>query len=517
MSKYTSLPPEQNFEAPPANSAPYPNYPFGINTPYPASPTGSNTPYPTSPTSSNAPYPTNITGSNTYPTSPSGNNTYPTSPSGNNTNPNYPPCNNTPYPASYYPTHTGYPSQQPQIMDYPNPGVPQPGTVPQNYPQPGTIPQNYPQPGVFPQPGISGDCPVPGGTGISQPPTAPDLSQIQKIPGYEGITLDYAVLEPPSFPTWEPTDQNRKPVENLPALTEEEVHAAVTEYASEHCCYGSAVARDMQVKEIVMMSAFHYKLETYAEKRESAYCFEPYKGQPIDGPANGPAPPPWDIQATPPGDFKCGKSKFEVPHTAFVKPCHTCVGNSRVICKDCQGNGRKQCTWCKGRGRRSQFDQEEICTSCNGTGFDRCTWCSGTGQVKCKTCDGKGNLKGFVELTVTWTNHVDDYVSETSFPKELILKVQGQVAYEEVNPRVFPINHVYDAALCNASKDFVHRHTTGFPNERILKQRQLLRVIPIGSVKYQWKDRMDEFFVYGYEHKVYFKDYPQKCCCCTIL
>ncbi|GFX87750.1 protein SSUH2 homolog [Trichonephila clavipes] len=292
-----------NFGPPPGNPAPYPNHPY--NTQYPTSPTGNNTSYPTSPVGNNTPYP------------------------------NYPPGNNTPYPATYYPTHTGYPSQQPQMMDYSNPGVPQPGTFPPNYPQPGTVPQNYPQPQ------IGGDCPVPGGN--FQPevcPTAPDISQLQKIPGYEGVTFDNAVLQPPSFPVWEPTDQSRKPVDNLPTLTDDEVHSAVTEYASEHCCYGSAVGRDMQVKEITMMSAFHYKLETFAEKRESAWRFEPYRGQAIDGPSNGPAPAPWDIQALPEQEFKNGTKKYEVPHTAFVKPCHTCVGNARVRCSHCEGNGR---------------------------------------------------------------------------------------------------------------------------------------------------------------------------------
>lgn len=34
-------------------------------------------------------------------------------------------------------------------------------------------------------------------------------------------------------------------------------------------------------------------------------------------------------------------------------------------------------------------------------------------------------------------NHADDFISETSrMPKELVLQVTGQVAYEEENPRV---------------------------------------------------------------------------------
>ncbi|XP_035205370.1 protein SSUH2 homolog, partial [Stegodyphus dumicola] len=185
----------------------------------------------------------------------------------------------------------------------------------------------------------------------------------------------------------------------LPGLSVEEIREAAIQFASENCCYGSGVVRDMQITEIVMISAFHYKLETFAEKRESAWRFVPYNGQSIDGPMNGPAPAPWDVVALPPKEFSDSKAKIEVPHTAFVKPCHTCVGNGRVRCETCHGNGRRQCTWCKGRGRREQND---ICTSCNGTGFDRCFHCSGSGQVKCKTCNSKGNLKGYVELTVTW-------------------------------------------------------------------------------------------------------------------
>ena len=42
-------------------------------------------------------------------------------------------------------------------------------------------------------------------------------------------------------------------------------------------------------------------------------------GQPIDGPNNGPAPGPWDIQASPPQLFQNQKTEIEVPHTASVK------------------------------------------------------------------------------------------------------------------------------------------------------------------------------------------------------
>lgn len=64
------------------------------------------------------------------------------------------------------------------------------------------------------------------------------------------------------------------------------------------------------------------------------------KGGSIDGPMNGPAPRPWDIMAAPTKEFVNSFIKIEVPHTAFVKPCHTCVGNGRVRCNDCTGHGK---------------------------------------------------------------------------------------------------------------------------------------------------------------------------------
>ena len=48
-------------------------------------------------------------------------------------------------------------------------------------------------------------------------------------------------------------------------------------------------------------------------------------GQVIDGPQNGPAPPPWSIPAQPNQIFTPQAMNIEVPHTASVKvktPCY---------------------------------------------------------------------------------------------------------------------------------------------------------------------------------------------------
>ena len=44
-----------------------------------------------------------------------------------------------------------------------------------------------------------------------------------------------------------------------------------------------------------------------------------FSGLSVDGPANGPAPQPWDVVVNPPEMFKDGNYCTIVPHTASVK------------------------------------------------------------------------------------------------------------------------------------------------------------------------------------------------------
>ena len=65
-----------------------------------------------------------------------------------------------------------------------------------------------------------------------------------------------------------------------------------------------------------------------------------------------------------------------------------------------------------------------------------------------------------------------------------------------------------------ASAQLVASHASKFPEEKILRQRHQVRVVPVTKVNYEWKGKARSFFVYGYENKVYVPDnsYPQSCC-----
>ena len=54
-------------------------------------------------------------------------------------------------------------------------------------------------------------------------------------------------------------------------------------------------------------------------------------GQVIDGPQNGPAPPPWSIPAQPNQIFTPQVVNIEVPHTASVKVKTPCYINRTFI------------------------------------------------------------------------------------------------------------------------------------------------------------------------------------------
>ncbi|XP_054751524.2 protein SSUH2 homolog isoform X1 [Lytechinus pictus] len=456
----------------------------------------------------------------------------------------------------------GYPPQQqggyppPQQQGYPPPQQPgyqqpqqQPGYPPaQGYPPPQQGASGYPPPqgsyqgapaGAGVQetdtPSYKGEIPDddvevnPDNPSSAAPTaTAPPLEKMDQVAGYNQMD---APLPPPPPPSYDEATQptQRAGIQQTPTLTDDEAREALVSFVAENCCYGKKAAKNLHINDLKHTAAFHYTLETFTEKRTTKWVHEPFSGQPIDGPHNGPAPLPWNIAVNIPSMFQNSIAKVEVPHTASVKPCHDCHSIGFRRCHICYGRGRTRCHTCHGHGRRhvSHYDHHEKrhisrwerCSFCHGMGRRRCYTCHGHGQITCCTCSGRGSLKCFIQLTVNWTNHLNDNIVErTALPDELIRNVTGQVAFKEENARVWPINHFPDQAINQASKDLVQQHSGAFQLERILQQRHQVRIIPVAESICQWKDKNFSFFVYGFERKVHAPDYPQQCCCgCTIL
>ena len=382
-----------------------------------------------------------------------------------------------------------------------------------------------PPPGVD-VPKYTGEIPETGNPDAApSAPTAPPLEKMDAIPGYQNIGFDEAVLPPP--PSYNDVMKGPPPerqnISNVPTITEQEAREALIEFVADHCCYGKGAAQDLNFNDLKSSSAFHYTMESYTEERTTEWKYEPYNGKPIDGPEYGPAPGPWDIPAKPAQLFKSETRLIEVPHTASVKPCHHCFASGFVRCHKCHGRGSSRCWTCNGTGMRNQLhhhehhDFDDRCPFCHGSGSTNCEVCHTRGMVVCPLCRGFRNLKCFILLKVKWHTQVDHHVVEkTALPDDLIKQAEGQVAFEETMPRVYPITQFQEGEINQASARLVSNHQ--FPNKAILMQRQRVRIVPVTVCMYKWKGEDDNFIVYGFEKKVYAPNYPQKCCCgCSII
>ncbi|KAK2168306.1 hypothetical protein LSH36_18g06023 [Paralvinella palmiformis] len=136
--------------------------------------------------------------------------------------------------------------------------------------------------------------------------SAPPMNQMEPIPGYNPDLLQGV---------------SRFLTHNVsfPVLNEESAREALLDEVSHHCCYGKTAAQELEIVGLVPNVAFHYILESFTESRVTNWAVEPYQGHPIDGPHNGPAPTPWEVQVIPQQNFKDSTASVEVPHTATVK------------------------------------------------------------------------------------------------------------------------------------------------------------------------------------------------------
>ncbi|KAL5015046.1 hypothetical protein ScPMuIL_009316 [Solemya velum] len=449
------------------------------------------------------------------------------------------------YPQGGPPPGAGYPQGGPPLgAAYPQGGAYQqgalpPGTYPQGGPPPagsyqggapyqGTPYQGPPQGGGPPQTQFTGEMPDDDvdddPNAQAPPPSAPPMEKMDTVTGYSNIGFQSGGMLPP--PSYEEAMKGPAPergeISNVPTITEKEARESLLHFVAENCCYGKGAAEELTFQDLKSSSAFHYKLETFAEGRQTCWANEPFRGQQLDGPFNGPAPGPWEIQMQPQTMFTDSKVAVEVPHTASAKPCHECLALGRVRCYRCHGRGRVRCTPCLGSGHVTRYRQGEHervnCTFCHGRGRRQCYTCHGNGMVTCTTCQGTTQLKWYIKLTVQWTNHIIDHIVErTTLPDHLIRNVTGQVAFEESQLRVWPVNHFPDAEINNASQRLVNQHSTAFPSEKILMQRHNVRIIPVTQAMYRWKDKDSSYFVFGFENKVHAPDYPQKCCWGCVL
>ncbi|XP_029908425.1 protein SSUH2 homolog isoform X2 [Myripristis murdjan] len=296
-------------------------------------------------------------------------------------------------------------------------------------------------------------------------------------------------------------------------VSEDVARDALLKFVESKWRYSSKPARNLTFKDLKPITVYRYRLETFTESRSSAWEFEPYNGQAVDGPQFGASPPPWEVPVTMPQLFTDRVEKVRVPHSSFIKMCHKCKGCGRTRCSFCHGRGRRRCIHCGGRGRHNK----KRCSSCHGRGRRRCTSCHGKGFKTCLVCHGSQNLLHFILLTVTWQNNKDDFIPDRQpdFPDKKFEKVTGDPFFIDDNELVYPIQGFPDQEICDVSKRLISDHFSRFSStRRILWQRQTIELIPLTHAHYSYNGKDYDYFVYGIENKVFISKYPSAC---TIL
>jgi len=319
-------------------------------------------------------------------------------------------------------------------------------------------------------------------------------------------------------------------------MNQVEAREALVDYVSENSCWGSKPALQMEINLIVTKPVYQYELGSFIERRRTLLDSKPYVGGEVDGRGSGPAVQAWDIGATPKLMFQTEEQNFVVPRTSSVRTCYECRGNKGFTCAGCRGKGSKRCWNCNGFGlqhwirrRRHSHRNEvdtEICYVCVlspfGIGRLPCEECNSTGSVRCRPCDGYGQLLTYTRLNVKWqTTKTEKIVgNNSSLPEDIIRQAPGQVVVKEEGPRVAPLNSFSDSAVRSASTQLITDHVSlGLqPNQKMIAQRQQVRMIPVTEVQYTWKGKKGSYYICGIgrDRQVHAPDYPRKRCfgCC---
>jgi hypothetical protein len=115
--------------------------------------------------------------------------------------------------------------------------------------------------------------------------------------------------------------------------------------------------------------------------------------------------------------------------------------------------------------------------------------------------------------------HNGEHVVEKSrLPKELVAGAQGSVLFYEEGPLVPPITDFCEESISVGSRGLILRHAEQWQEERVLRQRQNIRSIPVSEANYAYKGELRTFWIYGLDHKAYITDYPASILWgCTII
>ncbi|EGD81225.1 hypothetical protein PTSG_11262 [Salpingoeca rosetta] len=129
-----------------------------------------------------------------------------------------------------------------------------------------------------------------------QPPGPPPRSLIPDIPNYKHVSFTKKRVSPTECSVDPAVTQRQLPtMDILQRIPPEEARAYLLAEVNTHWCWGTGPVEEFTFIHADARHAFKYELNTHQEQRSVRWHIEPFTGDAVDGPENGPAPSPWEV------------------------------------------------------------------------------------------------------------------------------------------------------------------------------------------------------------------------------
>ncbi len=257
------------------------------------------------------------------------------------------------------------------------------------------------------------------------------------------------------------------------------------------------LAESLKIKRFEEVGASHVSFQRFVERRSAREGERPHFGGAVRGPDDG-VPPALESIAVPPIDpFLDQVRAFEIPFTARVETCPNCRGTGEL----------GPCSVCTRRGGLAEA-------------LIGCQHCGGTSREPCLRCARNGAVVHFRELVVDCsTRSATAQLAAEGAPAHLVPLAQGATSLA-VEDDVLDVRQVLaqggsayrgggrlSPRVAAAVEELMG--PAALPaGERLLRQRLVVRTIPIHVGTYEWGGRERRFWMLGADPIVHAPDYP---------
>lgn len=127
--------------------------------------------------------------------------------------------------------------------------------------------------------------------------------------------------------------------------------------------------------------------------------------------------------------------------------------------------------------------------------------------MSCKTCQGLGKLNQYLEMTVTWTNYLDEYIGDNQIRELKAEKVKGSNGYlviDELRPKLYPLFSFPEEEITRVSEKFLNKQNCLMKEARTYHQRHYVKLIPVYKVNYNYQAKSSTLYICGLEKSVHF-------------